>query len=99
MASASKIPGQKTSGGSQLHEFTLWIDVPSDRKREIRQVSYRFNNSTFQRKLQGSSDAPTGFRVSYRGWGCLEQVRITLSLRDGSELPLDFNMCAAIGWK
>lgn len=77
-------------------DFSVWVDVPAERKSEIRRVVYTFDHPTFKNKTQTSKDASTGFRVGYRGWGCLTRMVITLEMANGEKTPLDFDMCSAL---
>jgi transcription initiation factor IIF auxiliary subunit len=92
-ASSVEVSGLKTSDGRQVFDFSLWLVVPSDDRNSIQQVSYLFNHPTFRQKTMTSADASTGFRIGYRGWGCLSSVIITITLKDGSSDKTDFDMC------
>jgi hypothetical protein len=41
-----------------------------------------------------------GFKGSYKGWGCLEQVVVLIEYVDTNRSPeiTEFDMCKALGW-
>jgi len=98
-ASARALPELTTTEGQQIYDFSLWLGLPGADKGRIRKVSYEFNHPTFRQKTMVSSNAEDGFKVGYRGWGCLNSVIITLVLRDVPAERIDFDMCRALGWR
>lgn len=90
------ISGLVTSDGKQIYDFSLWLDIPDQEKAKIQEVSYEFNHPTFRQPRQVSSEPSTGFRVGYRGWGCLSSVIITIRPREGEPEKIDFDMCRAL---
>lgn len=90
------VPGMSTRGGDgRVFDFYLWLDFYAGEKPNIRKVSYEFNHPTFPEKTFTSTDPSQGYRVSYRGWGCLRSVIITVELADGRSEKIDFAMCDA----
>ncbi len=81
------------------YDFSLWLDVPRERRAEILEVVYEFNHPTFRQKTQRSSNPEDGYRVQYTGWGCLNSIIITVNLRNGSSSSIDFDMCAELEWE
>jgi hypothetical protein len=53
-ATGEPIPGRFSRTGQQIYNFSLWIDVPEERKSEIEKVRYEFNHPTFQDKINES---------------------------------------------
>ncbi len=91
------VPGMSTrAGDGRVFDFYLWLDFYPGEKPNIRKVSYEFNHPTFQEKTVSSTDPSQGYRVSYRGWGCLRSVIITVELTDGRSEKVDFAMCDAM---
>lgn len=97
-ASAVPDPSSLRDAGRQLYDFSIWVEVPPDRLSTLASVSYLFDDPSFRKRTQSSSNASDGFKVQYQGWGCLTRIQITLVLRDSTTQPLDFNMCNGIGW-
>lgn len=94
---AKPVPGVRGYKDLQIYDFSLWLDVPAAWKEKITQVTYEFNHPSFRDKTQTSDDRSTGFRVGYRGWGCLHIVTITITTTDGSSSRFDFDMCKELG--
>lgn len=92
-AEAKPVPGGETPGGTQYYDFSIWLGLPSREAGRIGRVSYEFNHPTFTQPRASSTNPADGFRVSYRGWGCLNSVIIQIETTDGSTERIDFDMC------
>lgn len=95
-ARATPVSGIKDPKGRQVYDFILSIDASPATASRIDKVVYAFNHPTFLNKKQESRDAPTGFAVSYRGWGCLYVVDIEVVFKNGKSQTHYFDMCAAL---
>ncbi len=93
---ASASPAATDTAGRQVLEFALWLEVPQDRRAEIRSVTYSFRHPELSQPALDSSDPTRGYRVGFRGPQCLGVVVITLNAVDGSPQPLSFDMCKAL---
>ncbi|ASS48211.1 MAG: hypothetical protein A3D31_18840 [Candidatus Fluviicola riflensis] len=71
------------------------IDQISDR---ITKVVYDRNHDSFKQPYLTSTDAANDFRAEYTGWGCLQNVIVTIYFDDGSEQTFELDMCAYLGW-
>jgi peptidoglycan hydrolase CwlO-like protein len=87
------------SKGNDRYDFSLWLETPSGRQQEIKNVTYFFNHPTFQKKIFSSSKPEDNFLVRYNGWGCLSRVIITVHLTDGTSKEIDFDMCSYLDWR
>jgi hypothetical protein len=83
--------------GPNQFVFSLWVDT--DRPDAIQRVTYELNHPSFRDRQLVSSDAASGFRVQYRGWGCLERVVVRVVTAAGATAPIDFDMCKSLGWR
>lgn len=90
---AITLNGIRDPQGRQVYDFSIWLQVPVLLKDKIVKVSYYFDHPTMIKKNRESQEAANGYSVSYRGWGCLSSVIITVSLTDGTIHKLDFNQC------
>ncbi|HYN19618.1 MAG TPA: 5'-nucleotidase C-terminal domain-containing protein, partial [Thermoanaerobaculia bacterium] len=89
-------------------EVVLGLNVPDSAAEEIAEVRYFFDGPEFRegqtdpyyegrQPVLRSRDPGVGFRVSYKGKGCLNTVAITVSYQDGSRpLTIDFAHCTAV---
>lgn len=96
-ASATELKGAQDSRGRRVYDFRLWVDAPPALKDQVQRVRYQFDHPTFINKFQESTEPSNGFAVSYRGWGCLYLVTITLFFKDGRSEQVLFDMCNALG--
>ena len=97
-ARAVEIPGIFDSQKRQIYDFTAWITTSQHTLNNIIRVTYKFGHDTFIIIDRVSNDSSNGFLVSYRGWGCLSVVKVTVEYEDAENEVLYFNMCDAIGW-
>ena len=86
-------PG-KYADDSKLPQFEYFIclEIDDSVKGKITKVDYYLNHPTFQQKLYSSTNPNDSFKVSYKGWGCLETIEIFIH----SESKIDtllFAMC------
>lgn len=71
------------------------INQISDR---ITKVIYNWNHDSFKQPYLTSTDVANDFRAEYTGWGCLQEVIVTVYFDDGSEQSFELDMCAYLGW-
>jgi uncharacterized coiled-coil protein SlyX len=97
-ARAVEIPGVKDSQGRQIYDFTVWITSSQHTLNKIKNVSYQFGHDTFIIRNRKSSDKSNGFLVSYRGWGCLSVVKLSVEYKSNEIEEVYFDMCDSISW-
>ncbi|TNF40174.1 MAG: hypothetical protein EP310_09390 [Bacteroidetes bacterium] len=73
------------------YTFLLWIDVPSFRRDEIKEVVYKLCPG-FADRIRISREPSSGFAVGYLGWGLCPMIEITVKLEDGTEIVKNFPM-------
>lgn len=90
---AVAIPGIFDSQGRQVYDFTIWLTSSQFTLNRIAKATFKFSHGSFILTDRESSDKSNGFLVSYRGWGCLTLVTVTIEFEDGEEETLFYNMC------
>lgn len=85
--------GESTQKDAQLYDFSLWIDVPNNRKNDIESVEYRRKNGAVLQKVLSSKEPTNGFGVSYKGWGCFPIIEVTIKEKSGEITKMSFNQC------
>lgn len=95
-ARAIAIPGLLDSQKRQVYDFTVWITSSQFTLNRIRKVSYQFGHETFIIKNRESEDSSNGFLVSYRGWGCMALVKISVEYVNQNSEIIYFDMCNKI---
>jgi uncharacterized coiled-coil protein SlyX len=97
-ARAVKQPNIYDPKGRQIYDFTLWITTSQFTLNKIEKVTYLFKHKSVILKNKEAFDNSNGFLVSYRGWGCIPVVQITVNYIDGDEEVIYFNMCDGLDW-
>jgi hypothetical protein len=80
-----------TKASDSNFTFLLWIDVPTFRRDEIKEVLYKLCPGFVDRE-RISREPSSGFAVGYLGWGYCPSIEITVRLIDGREIVKDFAM-------
>jgi hypothetical protein len=80
----------------KFYRFAVALDATPAVLARVASVAYTFDHPSFRQKLLSSSDRAKRFEVSYRGWGCLSEVRAKITLIDGKVLERGFDQCATI---
>lgn len=71
--------------------YTLWLDMPSFRKDEIKEVQYIFCRG-FADKLRVSKDPTSSFAIGYLGFGyCSPYMSIDVILQSGDTIHRKFS--------
>lgn len=92
------VEAPEVEGKHGIYDFSISLRIPPEQRDHVRKATYTFNHPTFKRRAQSSTQPENGFRVGYRGWGCLNEVGVTLDLDDGGQVVLSINMCSQLGW-
>jgi hypothetical protein len=76
--------------GSKNYDFLIWIDVPSFRRDEIKQVVYKWPCGGFADSVHVSKEPSLGFAFGYRGWGFCPHILINVELTGNQVYEIDF---------
>ena len=85
---AIKVPIKNTN----LYDWLVWIDVPSFRTKEIKDVTYKWPCAGFIDSVHVGKEASLGYAFGYRGWGSCPNILINVSLVNGEVIPIEFAM-------
>jgi len=96
-AAAQKL-GLSDPKGRPLYDFSIWLKLPEFRKSEIKKVRYHFDNPSAILKDRYADNPANGFSISYRGWGCFPDIRVTLTTADGGAIEMPLDQCAKLAW-
>lgn len=77
-------------GGTDFRNFVLWIDVPSFRKNEIKEVHYNFCKG-FLNPERISKEPSSSFSIGYLGWGYCPTIDIDIILKTGDTIKQNFS--------
>ena len=81
----------KPNKTSKNYSFLIWIDVPTFRRNEIKEVQYELCKG-FIDLLRLSREPSSGFAIGYLGWGFCPAIKIKVRLVNGEEINIDFPM-------
>jgi hypothetical protein len=85
--------------GNPVYEFSLLPEPASlpTGQAAVAKITYRMDDPSFNDPLLKATPAD-GFRGSYKGWGCLEQVVVLIEYVDPDRSPeiAEFDMCKAL---
>lgn len=79
-----------------VYQVRVWVDLPKERASEVLKVEYFFDHPSFVPKLMTAFEGDSGFRLTFRGYGCVPSTA-TLITVDGGKHPLPFDMCGLWG--
>lgn len=91
--------GHKDGQGRQLFEFSIWLDVPKQLRKNIASVTYKYNlPDEGPSPLSGAqsmmvSDPTSGFKTSYTAWGCVRNVIVQVRFKSNFSTPIFFDYC------
>ena len=76
--------------GSKNRDFLIWIDVPSFRRDEIKEVVYTWPCTGYVDKVHIGKEPSLGFAFGYRGWGYCPEISIDIELVNGKDIKINF---------
>ena len=79
----------RMADGNPLYVFTLKIK-DSLIISKLSSVDYFFAHSSFNPRLKTSKDAKNNFKLSYKGWGCLDTVQVYLHYKESLKTDTSF---------
>jgi hypothetical protein len=80
----------KSNLGGNYRNFSMWIDLPSFRKDEIKEVQYNFCSGFIDRK-RTSSDPTSSFSIGYLGEGYCPIMSIDIILKSGKIIKKEYS--------
>ncbi|MDO6621087.1 pYEATS domain-containing protein [Shewanella sp. 6_MG-2023] len=89
-----ELEGIKDGDGRQIYDFSIFLQVPILLKEKITEVNYFFNHPSMLKPNRKSTNYANGYNVSYRGWGCLTKIEITVHIENGKNHKIYYNQCA-----
>jgi len=91
----SAAPTTETLGKHALHEIRIWLEMPNEWAGRVLKAQYFFDDPSVSTKLKTSFDSTKHFEIRYKGWSCVETVKVTIFERTGGQSEIPFNMCSA----
>jgi|GEM_PF-3657917 hypothetical protein len=92
-----KVSATEKMGG---YTFDISLSISPKYKGHINKVEYVFNNPSFGKdNKKTSQEEKDGFMVNYFGWGAIDDVGITVYLKDNKTMALHLDMIKSLGWE
>ena len=95
--------GHKDNRDKQLLEFAIWLDIPKELKKNILNVTYKYNLPASETVIGGKSyqsitvtDARSDFKTTYTSWGCVQNMIIEVSFKNHLSTPIYFDLCNSL---
>ena len=61
---------------------------------KLKSVDYFFHHSSFHPQIKTSTDYQNNFKLTYKGWGCLDTISVYLHYKVGARTDtIRFPMC------
>jgi hypothetical protein len=80
------------------YKFNISVNADAETKSKIDKVEYFIDHPSFKIKNYSSSDPGTNFSMSYFGWGAVDEVIVTVKLKNGTTQTATINMIRDLGW-
>lgn len=77
--------------------FRIYIEGSPSFLEEIESVEYVFMHPSFNDPVHIVRDPNKRFMYSYKGWGCLSAVSVTVSFKSSLRRRFEFDMCRSLG--
>jgi hypothetical protein len=77
-------PSTYEYGSRSLFAAKFWLSGPKDVLSKIGRVEYYFDHPSYHPPNKIGRNSSDGFTISYKAWGCIENVRITIIPRDSN---------------
>ena len=78
--------------GTRNFDYLIWLEVPSFRRDEIKEVMYKWPCSGFVDNIHIGKEASVGFAFGYRGYGHCPQILIQVKLVNGEVININFDL-------
>lgn len=83
---AIRLPISRTN----LYDYLIWIELPTFRRNEIKEVSYKWPCAGFIDSIHIGKEPSLGFAFGYRGWGTCPEILINVTLENEGVIKINF---------
>ena len=82
----------QTPQGYDYFPASVWLSLEQPYLDQIESVNYYFYHRTFRNPMRPEADSNV-FLASWKGYGCIENAEVKVTLKSGEELAAPFNLC------
>jgi hypothetical protein len=82
----------QTPQGYDYFPASVWLNLDQSYLDQIESVNYYFYHRTFRNPMLPEADSNV-FLANWKGYGCIENAEVKVTLKSGEELAAPFNLC------
>lgn len=82
----------KTPRGYDFYPASVWLNLEPPLLDQIESTEYYFYHPTFNNPKQPVDDSNV-FLATWKGYGCIENAEVKVTLKTGEEISAPFNLC------
>lgn len=83
----------KTPRGYDYYPASVWLNLPKEQLAQIASTEYYFYHPTFSNPKKPVEDTNV-FLATWKGYGCIENAEVKVTLTSGEHLTAPFNLCS-----
>jgi len=83
----------KTPRGYDYYPASVWLNLPKEQLEQIASTEYYFYHPTFSNPKKPVEDTNV-FLASWKGYGCIENAEVKVTLTSGEQLTAPFDLCS-----
>lgn len=83
----------KTPRGYDYYPASVWLNLPKEQLAQIESTEYYFYHPTFSNPKKPVEDTNV-FLATWKGYGCIENAEVKVTLTSGEQLTAPFNLCS-----
>lgn len=83
----------KTPSGYDYYPASVWLNLPKEQLEQIASTEYYFYHPTFSNPKLPVEDTNV-FLATWKGYGCIENAEVKVTLTSGEALIAPFNLCS-----
>ncbi|MEL6413857.1 MAG: C1 family peptidase, partial [Pseudomonadota bacterium] len=82
----------QTPGGYDYYPASVWLNLEAPQLAQIETTEYYFYHPTFFNPKRPVEDSNV-FLATWKGYGCIENAEVKVTLKSGTQLSAPFNLC------
>lgn len=82
----------QTPGGYDYYPASVWLNLEEPQLSQIESAEYYFYHPTFFNPKRPVADSNV-FLATWKGYGCIENAEVKVTLKSGEQLSAPFNLC------
>lgn len=79
--------------GYNVQPYSVWLELPDKLAASISKAQYWFNHPSFKNPKHSISGSNI-FIAKWSGYGCINDAKVIVFLKDGTQMEAPFDLCA-----